>query len=272
MKSENGGENWTCQGTGVTSSELYDIEGLNQNQLTIVGDKNTLLYTLDGGNSWHKSSHNLSGAQKINSLNIVDQSHAWAVGASGIILFSADAGINWSLQNSPTTLGLDGVHFKDVSNGYVVGQQGTIFETTDGGANWISIADGITNAYLKSITITPDGKVFACGYNGIIVRYGPMSSVSPSENYFSHDFYLSQNYPNPFNENTNFHFQLPRAGHVTIAIYNLSGQLIITLVNETKSKGSHPVTWNADHIPSGVYFIRMKTENFSSVRKALLIK
>lgn len=274
LKSADGGENWILQNKGIPSVNFYDIDGVDQNHLAIVGDKSTLLYTLDGGTTWLKAAHNLPGLKKIHALHIVDQSRAWAVGASGTLLFSSDAGINWSLQRSPTDLDLDGVHFKDNATGYIVGQKGVIFETTDGGNSWNRMAQGITDQDLKSIAITFDGKIFVCGYNGVVMRYGPplLPSVNPAKDHLLQNFYLGQSYPNPFNGTMNFNFQVPRTAKMTIAVYNMSGQLIAILVNEIKMAGWYPVTWNGITMPSGIYFIKMKTENFTAVRKALLVK
>ena len=65
--------------------------------------------------------------------------------------------------------------------------------------------------------------------------------------------------------------------HVTVTIYNILGQRIATIVNETMGAGSHVVTWNARNgngamMPTGVYFYRLSTPNFSAVKKMLLLK
>ena len=147
---------WVCSRIRYSSNELYRIDGLNENRLAIVGNKSTFLYTSNGGRIWLASSYNLANNYKIQALDIIDESHAWAVGTSGIILFSSDLGANWLLQNSITGLALDDVHFKDASTGYIVGQSGIIFETTDGGTTWTQIAKGVTDQYLKAIEITKD--------------------------------------------------------------------------------------------------------------------
>jgi photosystem II stability/assembly factor-like uncharacterized protein len=276
LKSKDGGDKWDFQGYGLTTNNLNGIDGLDQNRLAIVGNKNTLLYTNDGGQTWQKSSHDLSGQQKINALDIIDETHAWAVGESGIILSSSDAGINWSSQNLTLTFDLDGVCFKNDSTGWIVGNNGTILETTDSGNNWTQIGIGITDKYLKSVDITKDGKVFVCGYGGIIVRYGlpiPPDVIKVKESdYIPSDFHLSQNFPNPFNARTTLNYRLPIISYVTIIVYNVYGQQVTTLVNEIKTAGSYHVIWNAKDITGGIYFVKIITKNFSAVRKVLLVK
>jgi hypothetical protein len=85
-------------------------------------------------------------------------------------------------------------------------------------------------------------------------------------------FALFQNYPNPFNPNTTFEYALPANIRVSIIIYNLLGQEVAHLVDGFMYAGYHRVIWSADNIPSGVYFYRMKTGNFSDTKKFLLIR
>jgi len=91
------------------------------------------------------------------------------------------------------------------------------------------------------------------------------------------EFSLSQNYPNPFNPSTNIEFNLPKAAHVKIDIFNIVGQRVRTLVDEEMEFGNYVVDWdgkdeNAHWVSSGIYFYRMKAEDFSDIKKMLLVK
>jgi hypothetical protein len=88
---------------------------------------------------------------------------------------------------------------------------------------------------------------------------------------------LSQNYPNPFNPQTKINYQLPVAGWVNIAVYNLLGQRVRVLVNRVEQAGNYTVTWDGKDdqgqiVPSGAYFLRMKSADFVADRKMLFIK
>ena len=275
IKTEDGGSKWTLQGAGVATSDLKGIDGLDRNRLVAVGDKSTFLYTTDGGQTWEKAKHDLVGDKGINGVFMIDDSHAWAVGATGVLLFSSDAGKTWKNQRSPATVALDGVRFKDAKTGWIVGDKGNIFETTDGGTNWTRIDSTLTNQYLKSIDLTADGKVFAAGYNSHIVRFGPIApSAVQVENVATipQQYYLGQNYPNPFNPSTRIDFAVPKMSRVSIAIYNLMGQRVATLVDEQKSPGVYQISWNAANFPGGIYFVKMNANEFSSIKKILLVK
>lgn len=274
LKTDDGGDNWEFQGFGLTTKNLNGIDALDQNRIAITGEKSAFFFTTDGGQTWEESTHNLDGEKKINALDLVDETNAWAVGADGLILFSSDAGQNWTIQNSPTIEDLDGVRFKDASTGWIAGDDGKIFETTDGGVNWEPIGEGITGEYLKSVDVTEDGKVFACGYSGVVVRYGPIfpALISDKTTNLPEDFRLGQNFPNPFNPVTTIEYQIPHSCRTKIVVYNALGQEVANLIDEEKMAGTFRLTWDASNMPAGIYFIKMAAENFSSVRKVLFIK
>ena len=85
-------------------------------------------------------------------------------------------------------------------------------------------------------------------------------------------FTLYQNYPNPFNPTTTITYSLPKSSMVTLKIYDLLGREVTTLVNEEKHSGTYKVTWNAQNIPSGVYFYRLTAGAYSQVNKMILMK
>ncbi|GEM_PF-1875016 len=83
---------------------------------------------------------------------------------------------------------------------------------------------------------------------------------------------LEQNYPNPFNPITEIRFALPENANVELTVYNLMGQEVAKLLDRDLQAGNHQVTWNASQLSSGVYFYKLKTANFESVRKMILMK
>lgn len=96
--------------------------------------------------------------------------------------------------------------------------------------------------------------------------------VSTEESPIVSTFSLDQNYPNPFNPETTISFALKTASVVRIDIYNISGRLIDTLVNQPFSQGRHSVSWNASNYSSGFYLYRITTDQGSQTRKMLLLK
>ncbi|MEP1304820.1 MAG: T9SS type A sorting domain-containing protein [Balneola sp.] len=85
-------------------------------------------------------------------------------------------------------------------------------------------------------------------------------------------FRLAQNYPNPFNPSTTINFVLPQASQVSLKVYNMLGQEVLTLVNERMSSGSQSVQFDASNLASGMYVYRLNAGSFSSSKKMMLIK
>jgi len=90
-------------------------------------------------------------------------------------------------------------------------------------------------------------------------------------------FALHQNYPNPFNPVTSIQFDIPEQSEVRMDIYNLMGQRVATLVNNTLEPGFHAVKWNGTNdfgkqLSSGMYIYRISANNFTSVKKLILMK
>lgn len=91
------------------------------------------------------------------------------------------------------------------------------------------------------------------------------------------EFRLSQNYPNPFNPHTIIEYDLPKESYVTIKIYNILGQVVATLVNDEKPTGRYKVTWDGkdekgEKVATGIYFYRIKADDFQKTKKLLLIR
>jgi len=85
-------------------------------------------------------------------------------------------------------------------------------------------------------------------------------------------FSLNQNYPNPFNPITNIEFSVPQASFVKLTVMNFLGQQVALLVNDQLTAGSYKYDWNAAELPSGTYFYKLETAEFSETKKMVLIK
>ncbi|MBN1154886.1 right-handed parallel beta-helix repeat-containing protein [candidate division KSB1 bacterium] len=91
------------------------------------------------------------------------------------------------------------------------------------------------------------------------------------------EYALLPNYPNPFNPETTIGFSLPEVSEVTLTVYNIQGQAIVTLVNSKLNAGTHYATWNSGHVSGGIYFYKLEARNadndhFISTRKMTLMK
>lgn len=91
------------------------------------------------------------------------------------------------------------------------------------------------------------------------------------------EYALEQNYPNPFNPTTTINFALPKAGKVEVAVFNVLGQQVNTLVSDELPAGAHSVVWDGRNstgntVSSGIYFYRISAGEFSQTKKMLMLK
>jgi hypothetical protein len=110
---------------------------------------------------------------------------------------------------------------------------------------------------------------------GTIVSQSPTGSQNNTIN--ANVNQLGNNYPNPFNPTTTISYNIAKEGKVDLAIYNLKGQLVKTLVSAEQTAGLHDVTWNGEDntgrkVSSGLYLYKLSTSDFNSTKKMILLK
>ena len=86
------------------------------------------------------------------------------------------------------------------------------------------------------------------------------------------EFALHNNYPNPFNPITTIRYDLPQESDVTLTIYDITGRMVKTLVNNPQQAGMKNVVWNATDVTSGIYIYRIQAGDFTQTRKMILLK
>jgi hypothetical protein len=161
---------------------------------------------------------------------------------------------------------------------------GMILAGTDLGPTWVyaSFNSGVSySPYSEGLGQRAPVEAFAVNdsflfagtdYNGVWRRLRPgLVGITEYPN-IANGFYLEQNYPNPFNPTTVISWQLAVGGPVKLTVYNLAGQKISVLVDEKQSAGHHSIEWNANVLPSGVYFYRLDVGGFTSTKKMILLQ
>ena len=115
--------------------------------------------------------------------------------------------------------------------------------------------------------------------NDIFIWMNPatVTSVEPGQTLIPGSFELSQNYPNPFNASTRIRFSLPKMVHVTVRVYNILGQEVITLLNKQRPPGTYVLQWDGRNhygnlVASGLYFCSMRAGDWQKTVKMLMMK
>ncbi len=143
--------------------------------------------------------------------------------------------------------------------------------------DWYNIFDGS----VFSVFSIPVPEVVLAPYSALVFASSPDSSIVSVQDSYEDvipiNFSLHQNYPNPFNPATTIEFNLPTAADVRIDVYNITGQKIKTLSDEFLNAGNYNINWNGldDNnleTASGLYFIKMRSQNYAKSIKIIKLK
>jgi hypothetical protein len=99
-----------------------------------------------------------------------------------------------------------------------------------------------------------------------------VTTIHSETNEHPSEFKIEQNYPNPFNPSTKISWQTTEGSWQTLKVYDVPGNEVVTLVNEYKPAGSYEVEFDASSFPSGVYFYKFQSGNFTKTSKMLLLR
>lgn len=284
IKTTDGGNTWITQPDPPPHDWLYGVHFLNDQTGWAVGFNGKVIYTTNGGNNWQQQT---SGTTlQLNSVYFVDQSHGWAAGEdpssnNGVI-------INYSTEIVPVELSS---FTATVDNNKVTLFWQTATETNNSGFeilrssqndnnkwNQIGFVDGngtTTNESNYSYTDknlvqgSYSYKLSQIDFDGTRTESGIIDVEINSQ---PNEYSLSQNYPNPFNPSTTIQYSIPEGGNVKLKVYNSLGEKVATLVDEIKSQGNYEINFNASELVSGIYFYQLSTNNFTDVKKMILMK
>lgn len=136
--------------------------------------------------------------------------------------------------------------------------------------------------FVKNALLDSNNNFYVFGYKApdgyhrtmILLKYkhDPITGIEEEPEELSKEFALYQNYPNPFNPTTKIKYQVAEAGVGTLKIYDVLGREVETLVNGELFPGDGEVTFDASGLPSGIYFYRLTSGDFSSTKKMLLLR
>jgi len=263
----------------------------SDNNIIYAGYNSEILKSTDKGESWIKLPFPIT----YNSwIMLAVQPHNADLVYSGIFSFgytqggvykTNDGGLTWNeinngLDNSNWDINTILINPKN-SDELFIGVGSTenklIFRTLNGGNSWFEFDNGLPDSsHVTSIRIDTTNYNLYAGINASddssgIYTYKLISHSSldpPTPN----SFILYQNYPNPFNPSTKINFEVPNTSLVSLKIYDVLGREINELVNEFKPEGKYEIIFDESGLPSGVYFYQLKTKDFVSTKKMILLR
>jgi photosystem II stability/assembly factor-like uncharacterized protein len=253
-KTTNGGINWYLV---QANQPFMDIELLD----SLHGYKafDQMLYTTNAGETWIPQAMpvgNFQGPRGIYDISIIDEDTIWTDGDPYILSFA---------------------NFR-----------GTIYKTTNGGLNWgYQLPDTnirIFRYYHTQFTDPNTGWAYGKLSNGGVhtttggdsVTWYTWVGMNNNSEQLPEGFKLYQNYPNPFNPETTIKFKISEYSPVKLFVYDITGRVVKVLLSEYKQPGEYSIKFNAEDLPSGIYFYRLQIElnnnKYIQTKKAILIK
>ena len=293
LKTTNSGVRWISQLKLWNTERFNSVYFLNENIGYAAGS--SLYKTTNGGNNWEYVSKIDDGANAIafldENIGIVCGGRYEQIGGQsqriGTIYKTIDGGKHWALKSDSTVKELRDIFFLDAQMGYAVGSRGTILMTTDGGESWQKQRTGLPSEDmyfipdLYSIYFVDRQTGWAVGYETTLktIKGGitPVHETAESTIQTPCEFELLPNYPNPFNPETMIQYKLPVQVEVQLKVYNILGEVIISLVDEEQPAGNYTVRWdgkdeNSRPVVSGVYLCCLQTHTYFQVKKMTLIR
>ena len=230
-----------ANGFGVIFDSL-DFSETTSNILTN-GTTNPILHGVQGSVAQLKFSNGTSL-----SLNPAQNANA-----KGVIWKTSSSQGNLNLMCATTVFGTGRVCF--------VGDSSPCDDGTGGSGH--TLYPGWTELGTNHSSLFINGSLWIAKLSGV-------TAIDP--NSIPESYSLFQNFPNPFNPTTKIDYNISNSGNVSLKIYDILGNEIESLVNERETAGSYSVNFNAANYTSGVYFYKLVTDNFSAMRKMMLIK
>ncbi|MBK6536253.1 MAG: SBBP repeat-containing protein [Ignavibacteria bacterium] len=267
-------------------------------------DYATIKYNSSGEQQWVSKYNGASGKFDIansittdNAGNVFVTGYSYDVNSSedyATVKYNSAGGQQWVSLYNGTGNDFDiATSIKSDVNGnvYVAGYSygsgtqedfATVKYNSNGDQQWAEIFNGDADSsdIAASLAIDQSGNIYTSGYSYvtssgfdfITIKYSQTVGVNQISGNLPEKFLLEQNYPNPFNPNTNIRYTIEEAGYTSLTVYNSVGIELSTLISENLQAGSYSAEFNAENYPSGVYYYKLTSGDFTQVKKMILLK
>lgn len=233
-----------------------------------------LYSTTNSGLNWQIHTEIWPGVRGLYFLN---KDTGWVANENGsnfYINFTTNGGINWSIQNLPYSNTISDLYFSSFNKGWVGSGPNRIYVTTNGGQTWGWQYTPTANAklfFLDSLTAWSGNYANTSYLNHTTNGGGIINQIANNKEQIANEFKLYQNYPNPFNQITIINVQLSITAQVKLDVYEITGKLIKTIVNNKMRKGSYEFRFDGGNLSSGVYFYSMYIDGIRKETKKMIL-
>ena len=284
---QDGGISWTSQPIG-TSNYVAVVFFVDENEGWAAGGyggaNGFIHYTSDSGNTWTPQTPALN--DHFQAGFFTSNKNGWMAGVSCRVHKTTNGGLTWTVVSQVNHDYIDGLLMENDNTGWLAARnhfgsgsgedgRGFLYKTEDGANTWdLKWAGPYIKSGFGDITFQWPGKLWACGGQNTLLELvtEPIGfreiTLDPSE---------LQVYPTPFYSEVNITYTIDKTEKVKLDIYDISGRLIASLVNQNQHTGSYNISWdgrnvNGEKIGKGVYICTLQAGNKVSIDKIVKIK
>jgi photosystem II stability/assembly factor-like uncharacterized protein len=256
---------------GSETGMVFSFATLGENNLWFSSGYR-MYRSINAGVTWSYST-----GQGFVSIWFVDAMKGVSTGFSDLGLWTEDGGITWTEFIMPGQGTGEGVGLTGLRGDFFLARGQKIYRSTNGGKDWntvFSFTGSDIFGFLDFVQVGGAVRGWAVTTGGRIVTYSELPSAVGDDQISSRpvECALLQNYPNPFNPTTTIQYDLPKAGYVSLKVYDYLGKEVASLSSEEKPAGRHSVQFNAENLASGVYFYRMKAGAYVETKRLQLLR
>ena len=282
LVTHNGGLTWSDKSPMLTG-KFNSVITFDKDNAIAVGSGGLVAFTNDSGENWYMrriTNHTLNSVRVCPKTNL-----KVIIGDNGSLFISKDEDrYRWVDYSIGRFYDINSI-CQDANNNFVIAalrrstleeniiSRSVILKSSEINGIWSEVFSTI-NGTLNCVNFCNTGTntAIAVGQKGIIAVYEKVLAQDTVICVDSPSKIKLQNYPNPFNPTTVINFKLPEQSDVELKIYDVLGNEVATLINESKPAGSYEVEWNASDFPSGVYVYSLRAGTNIQIKKMLLLK
>ena len=243
---------------------------INGNNIFAGTDGNGVYLSTNNGTSWVQTSLNTTSVRAL----LYKGNTVFAGTYTDELFYSTNNGLTWF----PRTVSNHGVWSLAAAppqfvNFMFAGTGDGICVSSDNGTSWIPRNEGFPNANVGVMCIAGNYIFAGTGGWGLFRRpLDELLGIKIISSEIPNQFSLLQNYPNPFNPSTHIEFSIPKRSFVKLFVYDILGRELKILVNETVQPGVFGAVFDAQNLPSGIYYYSLEAGDYKETKKMVLVK
>ncbi|MBN2105509.1 T9SS type A sorting domain-containing protein [bacterium] len=266
--SSDSGKTWVEKSDGLPNAGIDNLI-VDHDDKIFVSSWFGIYKSINHGDSWEQClDHDSYGT----TITISQNNDIYIGNSEGKLLKSEDHGIHWyEIELNSDVSKINSIKMTD-DNQLFLGTDNGIYISNDHGISWTMCNKNLPFNEIDCIELLSSDQILISVRGSGLYVSKIETNINTDLNTEKRDFHLLQNYPNPFNHSTKISYYLSESGNVSLKIYNISGQVIQTLIHEYQVSGEYKINWDSNGLPSGIYLYELKTDAISETNKLIIHK